>query len=508
MLGYQLSIRATHAADDPAIAFGRRRLTYAALEQRACRLANALAAAGIGPGDRVAALLVNCPQMLEVLFATAKLGAIFVPLNFRLAAPEIVRLLGACSPSLLLAGQDFDAVLGALAAAGAARRHIVRVNDRPDPGREDEPYEEWLATHPPTAPAHVAAADDPVLLMHSSGTTGVPKCAIHTHGTVLASSMAKIIDFRLDRNDRAVVFGPLFHAGPLFDLTLPLLLRGGSVVLGASRNFDAAALVGTLAEERGTVAPVYPTMLRRVMAAGVPLRDLRDLRLVITGGEPITAALLASVQQALPWAEVVNNYGSTEGGPITTFLPAADAARKPGSVGRPSFGVELRIADPDGAEVAPGEVGEILVRSPFTCRGYWQRADLTAAARHAGWWRTGDLARRDAEGFIWIAGRRGDMIKTGTENVYPADVEEVIAAVPGVAEVAVVGVPDAEFGEAVAAYVVPTTERPADAERILAACRRDLAGYKKPRHIHFVDALPRTTVNKIDRNALRARSAR
>lgn len=507
MLGYQLSTRAARAGDDEAISFGARRLTYADLETRACRLANALAAAGVKPGDRVAALLVNCPHMLEALFAAAKLGAIFVPLNFRLATPEIIRLLTACAPSLLFAGQDFDAMLGELAAAGAAPPHVVRVNDRPDFGPQDKAYEDWIAIHPPVASIRVAASDDPVLLMHSSGTTGVPKCAIHTHGTVLASSMAKIIDFRLAQNDRAVVFGPLFHAGPLFDLTLPLLLRGGSVVLGASRNFDAATLVDTIARERGTVAPVYPTMLRRVMAAGLSLQNLRDLRLVITGGEPISAMLLAAVQQALPWAEIINNYGSTEGGPITTFLPASDADRKPGSVGRPSFGVELRIADQDGAPVPTGEVGEILVRSPFTCRGYWQRPDLTAAAMHHGWWRTGDLARRDVEGFIWIAGRRNDMIKTGTENVYPTDVEEVIAAVSGVAEVAVVGVPDAGFGEAVAAYIVPDPGHSVDRELILAACRHNLAGFKKPRHIYVVDALPRTTVNKIDRNALRARSA-
>jgi acyl-CoA synthetase (AMP-forming)/AMP-acid ligase II len=508
MLGYQLSIRAAHAPDDEAIVFGARRLTYAVLEQRAGRLAHALAAAGIGPGDRVAGLLVNCPQVLEALFATAMLGAIFVPLNFRLAGPEIIRLLGAVSPSLLLAGRDFDATLAALAASGDAPPHIVRVNDRPDPGPEDQAYEAWLAAHPPVPQAHVAAADDPVLLMHSSGTTGVPKCAIHTHGTVLASSMAKIIDFHLTPADRAVVFGPLFHAGPLFDLTLPLLLRGGGVVLGASRNFDAAVLIDTIARERGTVAPVYPTMLRRVMASGVSLKELRGLRLMITGGEPIAAALLGAVQQALPQAEVVNNYGSTEGGPVTTFLRAAEAPARPGSVGRPSFGVALRIVDEDGASVAAGEVGEILVRSPFTCRGYWRRPDLTAAATRDGWWRTGDLARRDAQGFVWIAGRRTDMIKTGTENVYPADVEEVIAAVPGVAEVAVIGVPDADLGEAVAAYIVPDQEHTIRAETILEACRHNLAGYKKPRHIWFVDALPRTTVNKIDRKALRARSVR
>ena len=504
MLGFQLSIRAARAPADPAVAFGPRRLDYGTLEARACRLAQALAAAGIRRGDRVAALMNNCPQFLEALFATVRLGAIFVPVNFRLAPPEIVRLVAACTPSILLAGQDFDTALAELAAGGLLPPHVVRVNVRPDLDASDAPYEDWLAAHPPTAPDIAVAAEEPALMMHSSGTTGLPKGAIHTHGTAMSSCMAKIIDFGLGRNDRAVVFGPLFHAGPLMDLALPLLMRGGSVVLGASRNFDAQILLETIARERGTAAPVYPTMLRRVMAADLTPHDLSSLRLIITGGEPVTEALLTRVQHALPGTEVINNYGSTEGGPITTFLHAEDAARKPGSVGLPAFGMDLRIADEAGRELPAGSVGEILVRGPFTCRGYWNRPDLTEAATVNGWWRTGDLAHRDAEGFLWIDGRRKDMIKTGTENVYPTEVEEVIAALPYVAEVGVVGVPDDDLGEAVAAFIVSAPGAPEDPDAILSECRRQLAGYKKPRHVRFVAALPRTTVNKISKDKLRA----
>lgn len=506
MLGHQITIQASRSPHSPAVAFGERRLDYRMLEERAARLAQALVARGLRRGDRVAVLLANCPHFFELLFATTRLGLIFVPVNFRLAPPEVARVVLACRPSLLFAGQGHDAALTAITGIDHPPE-VMRINDEIEPGPADAPYEDWLAAHPPmpgdTGLDRRITADEPAMLMHSSGTTGLPKAAIHTHGTALASSMAKTIDFGLSPADRAVVFGPLFHAGPLMDLALPLLLRGGSVVLGASRNFDAGTMMQTIARERGTVAPVYPTMLRRMMASDIDAHDLSSLRLIISGGEPLTTDLLSRVQQKLPHTEVLNNYGSTEGGPITTFLPRSDAARKPGSVGRPAYGMELRIAGDDGQALPDGEVGEIQVRGPFTCHGYWQRPDLTAAAMCASWWRTGDQGRRDGEGFVWITGRIKDMIKTGTENVYPIEVEDVIASVPGVAEVAVVGVPDPDFGEAVVACVVPLAGVPPSVDAILAACRRDLAGYKKPRQVHFVSALPRTTVNKIDREALR-----
>jgi fatty-acyl-CoA synthase len=503
MIGIQTAIRAARDPDKVAVYFGARHLTYRALDQRAGALATALAARGIGRGDRVAGLLTNCPQFLELVFAIARLGAIFVPVNFRLAAPEVAQVLNACTPALLFAGQDFGAMLAGLRAAGDLACPIITVNDRPDTGDADAPYEALL-TGAPLEPV-AAASDEPLLLMHSSGTTGLPKGAIHTYGTVMASCMIKTIDFRITSDDRAVTFGPLFHAGPLFDLTLPALLRGGSVVLGVSRNFDAEVLLRTVAEHRGTVAPVYPTMLRRVMANGLGTHDLRSWRLIITGGEAIAPSLLRQVQQALPHTEIINNYGSTEGGPITTFLPGAEAERKESSVGRPSFGMQVRLADDAGYEVPVGTVGEVTVRGPLTCAGYWNRPDLTAAARRGPWWATGDLGRFDEEGYLWIVGRRTDMIKSGTESVYPGEVENVITTLPGVVEVGVVGVPDPDWGEAVAAFIVAAPGSGLDADAVVRHCRPHLAGYKLPRHVHFIDALPRSGGNKISRRDLAAR---
>ena len=284
-----------------------------------------------------------------------------------------------------------------------------------------------------------------------------------------------------------VVFGPLYHAGPLLDLAMPLLLRGGRVVLGPSRQFDPSQLLTTIAEERGTVVQIYPTMLRRV------LNEVRRSRASICrafgssspAAKPAPLSVIRGVHERFPHTAFVNNYGSTEGGPITTFLAPEDSLRKIGSVGKEAFSVEVRIADDRGAPVRPGEVGEILVRSPFVCRGYWNRPERRPKSSRDGWWHTGDLARRDDEGYLYISGRRKDMIKSGTENIYPIDVEQVIATLPGVIDVGVIGVPDETWGETVAAFVVKARGAKLDARRVIAHCRENLASYKKPRYVLF-----------------------
>ena len=506
MIGYQLEIQAAHRPDAVALAYGARTLNYRDLRQRACKLAQAMSAAGVAPGDRVAVLLHNCPHFFEALFASAMLGAVFVPVNFRLVAREIGQIFAACSPSLLLAGEGFAPLLDTLRTAAYFPAQLHWIDDQPpaSPVTADGPYERWINAFAPDAPETVVAADAVHMLLHSSGTTGLPKGIVFTYAGTWASSSAKIIDFSLTPQDVTVVFGPLFHAGPLMDLALPLLLRGGQVVLGASRQFDPRTLLRTIAAHRGTVIPIYPTMLRRVL--GTPPeadQDLSSLRLIITGGEAAPVPVIEGVLQRFPQAAFVNNYGSTEGGPVTTYLAPEHSRRKIGSVGKESFGVQVRIVRPDGASAVPGEVGELTVRSAFVTPGYWNRPDATAAQLHAGWWFTGDLAWRDDEGFLWISGRSKDMIKSGTENIYPIEVEQVIAAIPGVVEVAVIGVPDESWGESVAAFVVAAPHSGLDKAAIVAYCRIHLASYKKPRHVRFIDNLPRGTTNKVAKGVLR-----
>ena len=512
MIGYQLTINAARHPDSVAVVYGARQLTYAVLNERACRLANGMAALGVGPGDRVAALLHNCNPFLEALFATAKLGAVFVPVNFRLVAREVGALLDACGPKVLLAGEGFADLLTTLEAHPTFPQLRIWVDDQlPAEPTQDcaHSYETWLAAQPAGEPGEVVPREAVQMLLHSSGTTGLPKGVIFTHATTLASSMAKIVDFRLTAADVTVIFGPLFHVGPLMDLAMPLLLSGGRVVLGASRQFDPARLLSTIAAHHGTVIPIYPVMIRRILSEvpDVAAYDLTSLRLIITGGEGALIPVIRGVHERFPGVAFVNNYGSTEGGPITTFLAPEDALRKIGSVGKEAFGMQVRIADVDDRPLPPGQVGEVLVRGPFVCRGYWNRPELTNESSRNGWWHTGDLARRDEDGFIYIAGRSKDMIKSGTENIFPIEVEQAIATLSGVVEVGVVGVPDDHWGESVAAFVVRSPDATFDAATVIAHCRENLASYQKPQHVLFVDSLPRNTTNKVDKNALRAQWA-
>jgi fatty-acyl-CoA synthase len=436
----------------------------------------------------------------------AKLGAVFVPMNFRLAPREVGQLLADCRPEILFLGETVAQTMAELRSAGALPPDCIEVRDRVPDGlpANNAAYEALLNAHAADEPDLPVGSEEPQLLVYSSGTTGTPKGAIWSHSTTLASSTAKIIDFKIVADDVTVAFGPLFHVGPLMDLAVPLLLRGGRLVVGATTGFDPAVLMRTIAAERATVMTIYPTMWRRLLSLpDLQSYDCSSLRLLLTGGEPIAVPLLRDIYACFPMAGFVNTYGSTEGGPITTFLASEDRERKIGSVGKPAFSVEVRIADDNETPVPDAGTGELLVRSPFVCKGYFNPPE-GMAYRPGGWWHTGDLARRDADGFIWIAGRKKDMIISGAENIYPVEIEQVIAEVDGVVDVAVVGVPDDEWGESVAAYIVLAPDKSLDPTAIVDHCRRHLAGYKKPRHVFFVDSLPRTTVNKVSKETLRA----
>ncbi len=508
MIGSRLRDIAERAPDETAVVYGARRLTYAALNRRACRLANALSGAGIRKGDRVASLLYNGNEFVELFFATAKIGAVFVPINFRLAPPEVGRILASCAPRVLVTESAFGEVLAPLAGEGFFPPCLVEAGEA---GLEDRlgrgvlAYDPWVEAALEDEPEVALAVHDDQLILASSGTTGEPKGAVWTHATTWFSSMAKIIDFGLDASDVTVVFGPLFHVGPLMDLAVPVLLCGGRLVVGPSRRFDPTELLETIEREAATVVTIYPTMWRRVLAAsGLERFELASLRALFTGGEIMPVPLLHQIYARFPHAGFVNTYGSTEAGPITTFLAPEHQVNKVGSIGRPAFGVEMRIVDERGRVLGDGEVGEIAVRSPFVCKGYWGKPDATADALRGGWWHTGDLASKDADGFVWIAGRQKDMIISGTENIYPIEVEQVIASLAGVSEVAVVGVPDEHWGESVVAVVVCEAGVGLEAAQVIEHCRRHLASYKKPRQVLFRESLPRPGGSKVSKASLRA----
>ncbi len=479
-----------------------RALSYAELEERCSRLGGWLRARGVARGDRVALLLGNGTPFLEAVFAAARLGAIAVPINTRLAPPEVRELLDDAEPAVML----HDASLSPLAeractgAAKPPRRLVVG-----DPG---DGYEQALAASEPCREVAAVSPDAPMILMYTSGTTGVPKGALLPHRKTLFNSLNAQLFLDLSSRDQVLVPVPLFHSFGLQILAIPALYTGSSLVL--ERHFDAARLWDIVASERITLFGGVPTQFGTLLDAldAGPPRDLAALRFAFTAGSAMPIDRIHAFHER--GILLKQGFGQTETS-ILCCLDASDAIRKAGSVGRPVFHVELRIvrtANLEGptaawADVEPGETGEIVVRGPITMTGYWRRPEATAETlREDGWLRTGDLATVDGEGFVTLVGRARELFISGGENVVPAQVEQCYAAHPAVRELAVVGVPDPRWGEVGCAYVVLAEGATLDADALQAWGRERLATFKIPRHFVAVDTLPRTVTGKIQKHRL------
>lgn len=474
-----------------ALVHGDDHISYADLHERTTRLAHALRRAGIRHGDRVAYLGPNHPAFLETLFATGLLGAVFVPLNTRLAAPEIAYQL-----------QDS----GARALLHAPSCAELVPDSVPLTVEVGPAYEEFLAAAATEAATtgpidETVALDELCLIMYTSGTTGRPKGAMLTHANLTWNAVNVLVDQDLTTDDRALVCAPLFHTAALNMLTLPVLLKGGTCVLVAS--FDPADTLELVHKHRISSMFGVPAMFDLLARQhGFATADLSSLRLLSCGGAPVPTALLRTYQRR--GLTILQGYGMTEAAPGTLFLDAEHAVSKAGSAGVPHFFSDVRILGPDRLPVAPGEPGEITVRGPHVGPGYWGLPEETARAFHDGWFRSGDAARVDADGYVTIAGRIDDMYISGGENVYPAEVEDALLTLPGVAECAVIGVPDQRWGEVGRAFVVPAAgARPVPGE-LLAALGGRLAKYKIPASVVLVERLPRTASGKVLKRRLRA----
>ena len=499
--------RAELAGSDLALVDGARRLDYAALEQRCARAAGLLAAAGVERGERVALLLGNRSAALEALLGAARLGAIAVPLNLRLAAPEIAELLADCRPQVLL----YEAELEALAAASLAElaeppRLCLAVGGAPDA------WETGLAGARPCTQSAAVSPEDPMILLYTSGTTGTPKGALLPHRKTLFNSLNAQLFFELSRRDRVLVSVPLYHSFGLQILSLPALYVGARVVL--QRHFDPEQVWQQVEREAITALGGVPTMYRALYEAlEARPRDLRSLRFGFTAGAAISVELIhAFAARGLPLKQ---GFGQTETS-ILCCLDTKDAIRKAGSVGRPVFHSELRIVRRDGLERSPdrwedcppGETGEIVVRGPITMLGYWERPEDTAQTLREGWLLTGDLGSFDPEGFVTLTGRSKELFISGGENVYPRQVEAVYETHPAIRELAVVGVPDPRWGEVGRAYVVLEEGASLDPAALERWGRERLAAFKVPRSFVAVAALPRTATGKVRKFQLEEASRR
>lgn len=481
------------------------RFTYRQLNARANRLAAHLRrSCGVGRGDRVALLALNGVEVLDAFFACGKLGAIFVPLNWRCHARELGEVLELTAPRVLLYSDEFRVIAGDLLGARAERpvAHAVHLDGAGLAGSVR--YADILATAlvSPIVNEQVDE-EDIVCLLFTGGTTGPAKAAQISYRMIAWNTLNTVVH-ELARGDVTLTHTPMFHTGGLFVYTLPLLTLGGTVVI--MQRWTAEAMLELIARERVTVLFCVPSQYQLMMQApGFATAELGSLRFLTSGGAPLPLPILAAYR-ARHGVVFKQGFGMTEFGPGIFSLAPEEAERRAGSIGKPNYFIEARLVDDAGGEVAAGEVGELVLKGPSACSGYFGNPEASAQAVDAeGWFHTGDLARADDDGFYFIVGRKKDMFISGGENVYPLEIERILYEHPAVAQCAVVGMPDERWGEVGCAFVV---RRPGELAgelggeiggeaALLAHCAASLARYKVPKRVIFVEALPMSAAGKI-----------
>jgi fatty-acyl-CoA synthase len=499
-LGNWLYQRALRTAHRKALTFEGTTWTYAEIQQRVDRLAAALRAAGVCRGDRVGFLGLNQPAFLETLFAAARLAAVCVPLNFRLTGRELSYIINDAGVHTLVADTPHLPVIDSIRAELPCR-HFWSA---------DQVAEGWpalaslSAAHEPLAAGERVAADEVAILMYTSGTTGRPKGAMLTHGNLWWNNTNALLLFDVHENDVSLVVAPLFHIGGLNVTTLVTWQKGGHLLL--HRTFDPQRFLEDVATYRVTSTFAVPAMLLSVsQQPNFASVDLSSLRLVVCGGAPVPEPLMRRyAERGVP---INQGYGLTETAPLLTFLTSEWGGAKIGSAGRTPLFTEVRLVDANGLRIMkPMEKGEIIARGPNIMKGYWNKPEATASAIDAeGWFHTGDVGYFDHDGFLFIADRLKDMVISGGENVYPAEVEGVLYDHPAIAEVAVIGLPDEKWGEAVVAVAALKPGATLDLEELQTFATGKLARYKLPRRLEIVSALPRNPAGKVLKFDLRSR---
>ena len=498
----QLARHALMQPDATALRHLGRTTTWAELDRRVSALASALSRRGVAFGDRVLILMLNRTEFIESFLAANRLGAIAVPVNFRMTPAEIAFLVSDCDAAVMIAEPVLAKVATAVRDREPKLETIIVAGAASDDGVLG--YEELLTEPGEPAPPADIPNDSAALIMYTSGTTGRPKGAVLTHTNLAGQALTFLFTNGADiNNDVGFIGVPLFHIAGIGNMIIGLLLGLPTVVYPLG-DFDPGALLDVLEAEKVTGIFLVPAQWQAVCAEQKANPRVLQLRVLSWGAAPASDTLLRSMSETFPGTQILAAFGQTEMSPVTCMLLGDDAIRKLGSVGKVIPTVSARVVDDEMNDVPIGQVGEIVYRAPTLMEGYWNNQKATAEAFAGGWFHSGDLVRQDEEGYIWVVDRKKDMIISGGENIYCAEVENVLAGHPAIVEVAVIGRTHEKWGEvpvAVAAVTQPDLEL-ADLNDFL---RERLARYKHPKHLEVVDALPRNPAGKVLKTELRNR---
>lgn len=507
-----LLITGSIVPDRPAIVCGGKRVTYAEVSDRVNRLANVLGDMGVQKGDMVSILQVNCSQYVEAYFAAAKLGAIFVPLNFRAKSDELGYMLNNCEAKVLLVGERYVDLVNEMRPQLPKAEHFICIESKPD-GMLN--YDEVLASASPEEVFSEIDDDDVTILMYTAGTTGRPKGVPLTHNSFSLYVLNNVTPVDLEIEETNLLTVPLYHVAGVQAVMAAVY---GGRTLAMLKQFEVKEWLKTVQEQKANRAMLVPTMLKRVIEdEDFDKYDLSSLKVITYGAALMPFEVIKKAIDMFPGVMFINAFGQTETASTITSLGPDDHVitgsdeekakklkRLQSSIGRPMDDVEIKIVDDDGKELPTGGLGEILAKGPRVMSGYWKDEEKTAKVLTAdGWLRTSDRGYVDEEGYIYLAGRGDDMIIRGGENISPGEVEDVLYAHPKIDEAAVIGVPDPDWGQEPKAVVVLKGGETATGEEIMEFCRERLSSFKRPRYVTFVGELPRTSTGKVLKRDLR-----
>lgn len=499
LIGDAIRRTASRVPSKTAVVFKGARTCFKELNEDANRVANAILTLGVKKGDKVAILSRNCYEYVVVYFGLAKSGAVMVPLNTHYVAKDLVFVLNDCEANVLILGEDYVDLVNSVKADLPIVKTYVVLGDRPTEGML--PYRHLIATGKLYEPTVEVSENDDVSIMYTSGTTGKPKGAISTHRCRVQTAQNCLIDYGVQEDDITFLAAPMFHYSVLHIILDPFVTRGATCII--LPRFDVQEVLSTIEQEKVTQCIFVPTMIHALLQSEELDRyDLTSLRKIGYGGSPMPVEVTKQALAKFPWVDFMQGYGATETGQLTV-LESQCYKSKLGQTGRAMTNVDLRVVDASDNDVRPGEVGEMVTRGPHVIRQYLNRPEANATTFRGGWFHTGDMARLAEDGYLTIVDRKTEMIISGGEHVYPQEVEEVLYGHPAVLECAVFGIPDEKWVEAVCAAIVVRPGCEVTEGEIMDYCRTNLAVYKRPKRVQFMESLQKTASGKIQKQVLR-----